>query len=94
MKKRQNSKKIEEKDIHKSQRLDLSAQKHKNEEEWIDVLHSTQRNMSEGALNIFRIQRTRSHWGNKKLWGHKDKGRNKPGRSVPKTHPASKKSKG
>lgn len=78
------SKKIEQKEYHKEQKLRQTSQKHKQDQEWSQVMHSTQNNMSEGALNTYRIQKSRNHWGNKQLWGHKDKGRHKPGRSSPK----------
>lgn len=42
------------------------------------------RKLSRGAANIFRIIKTRTHWGNKELWGYREKGRNKPGHKTPK----------
>jgi hypothetical protein len=35
------------------------------------------RKLSRGAANIFRIIKTRNKWGNKQLWGFREKGRNK-----------------
>ncbi len=36
------------------------------------------RKLSRGASNIYRIIRSRAKWGNKQLWGFREKGRNKP----------------
>lgn len=33
------------------------------------------RKLSRGAANIFRIIKTRTKWGNKQLWGNRDKGK-------------------
>ena len=33
------------------------------------------RKMSRGASNIFRVIKTRAKWGNKQLWGTREKGR-------------------
>lgn len=33
--------------------------------------------LSRGAANIFRMIKSRTHWGNKQLWGSREKGRNK-----------------
>lgn len=38
------------------------------------------RNMSRGAANIYRMIKTRNHFGNKNLWGSNEKGRGKAGR--------------
>lgn len=84
MKKREKNKKLQEKELHKSQRIEQAANKQKLDEQWSDLMHSPQKNLSEGALNIFNIKRTRSHWGNKQLWGSKDKGRHKSGHQTPK----------
>lgn len=74
-----------EKEYHENLKHNEVVQKEQMEQEWSSVMHSTQKNMSEGALNIFRIQKSRNHWGNKQLWGSKEKGRNKPGHKTPKT---------
>ena len=34
------------------------------------------RKMSQGAANIFRMMKVHAKWGNKQLWGHREKGRN------------------
>jgi hypothetical protein len=39
------------------------------------------RKLSRGAADIFRIIKTRNHFGNKNLWNFREKGRNKPGHS-------------
>ena len=36
------------------------------------------RKLSRGASNIYRMIRSRAKWGNKQLWGFREKGRNKP----------------
>ncbi|MGE0206232.1 MAG: hypothetical protein AB7R69_00080 [Candidatus Babeliales bacterium] len=42
------------------------------------------RKLSRGAANIFRMIKSRNHWGNKQLWGSHEKGRNKSGHKPPK----------
>jgi hypothetical protein len=56
----------------------------KVQENWHKTMDSTQKNMSRGAQNIFRIVKCRCHWGNKQLWGYRDKGRGKFGHRQPK----------
>lgn len=34
------------------------------------------RKMSRGAANIFRMMKVHAKWGNKQLWGNREKGRN------------------
>ncbi len=84
MKKRE-SKKIQEKELHKDQKNKSHEQNHSNEEQMKHLMDSKQNNMSEGALLVYRIQKSRCHWGNKQLWGSNEKGRNKPGHKTPKT---------
>lgn len=43
----------------------------------IDRFGGMRRNMSRGASNIFRMIKTRGGWGNKQLWGFREKGRSK-----------------
>lgn len=83
MKKREKNKIIKGRELHKDQKLKQSAQKQKLDEQWSDLMHSPQKKLSEGALTIFNIKRTRNHWGSK-LWGYKDKGHHKPGHQAPK----------
>jgi hypothetical protein len=85
MKKREKNKIVQGKDIHKAQQIKQSDSKNRMNQEWSDLMDSPQKKLSEGALFIFRIKRTRNHWGNKQLWGSKEKGRHKPGHKTPKT---------
>jgi len=41
-------------------------------------LSNVRRKLSRGASNIYRMIRSRAKWGNKQLWGFREKGRNKP----------------
>ena len=52
---------------------DRSSIKEKIEQNWAKAMHSTHKNMSKGAENIARIVKSRTHWGNKQLWGNAKK---------------------
>jgi hypothetical protein len=40
-------------------------------------ISTIRRKMSRGASNIFRMIKSRCGWGNKQLWGFREKGRGK-----------------
>lgn len=42
-----------------------------------DRLSHVRRKMSRGAANIFRMMKVHAKWGNKQLWGSREKGRHK-----------------
>ena len=72
-------------EINKKLKLNEYSQQHKAQKQTIDVMASKHDKLSEGAQEIFNIQKTRNSWGNKQLWGSHEKGRNKPGHKTPKT---------
>lgn len=38
-------------------------------------LNNIRRKLSKGAADIFRMIKTRGNWGNKQLWGNREKGK-------------------
>jgi len=55
--------------------LEQQNQNRRIKEENFERVNNIRRKMSRGASNIFRVIRTRSKWGNKQLWGTREKGR-------------------
>lgn len=56
------------------------TEQNKNRRRKMDVenrISRIRRKMSRGAANIFRMIKTRAKWGNKHLWGTRDKGKSK-----------------
>ncbi len=85
MKKIEKNKRKAKKEVHKEQKITQAQMKEKLDSKWEELMHSPQqKKLSAGAEAIFEIKRTRNHWGNKQLWGYKDKGRHKPGHATPK----------
>ena len=56
----------------------------KIESNWHNRMNSTQKKMSQGAQQLFRVIKCRCRWGNKQLWGSHEKGRGKSGHRQPK----------
>lgn len=69
----------EAKELHKNQRIDEKNEHHKLAQEWSDLMHSTHKNISEGALNIALTNHIRSNRGTKEAGS---KGHNKEGHAV------------
>ena len=59
--------------LHKQNPGDRASKKRKITQEWKSRMDSTQKKMTRGAQNIFRMIKSRTHWGNKELWGNDKK---------------------
>lgn len=84
MKKIEKNKRKLKKENHKAEKITQAHMKEEMNEQLSELMHSPQKKLSAGAESIFKIKRTRNHWGNKQLWGYKDKGHHKPGHATPK----------
>lgn len=59
---------------HKQTKASRSRIKTEIEQNWDNKMKSTkQKKMSQGAQQIARIIKSRTHWGNKQLWGNPKK---------------------
>ncbi len=67
------------KELHKNQIIDEKNDKHKQQQEWSNLMDSTHKKLSEGALNISLTNRIRSNRGTKEA---SSKGHHKEGHAI------------
>lgn len=67
------------KELHKNQRIDEKAERQRQDQAWQNLMHSTHKKLSEGALNISLTNRKSSNRGTKEAGS---KGHHKEGHAI------------
>jgi hypothetical protein len=55
--------------------LEQRNENRREKEDNFNRISKIRRNMTRGASNIFRVIKDRAKWGNKQLWGTREKGK-------------------